>query len=70
MPQDHLVKDVQDAMEHPRGTSSQRTNSKKDVFLGPKHLLFLEVKSSSLGWATSQAKEVVKSKIINSCQGI
>lgn len=53
-------------MEHLRGTSSQRTNSKKDVFLGPKHLLFLEVKVVHLAATVSQAKEVVKSKIINS----
>lgn len=36
--------DVQDVVEHLRGTSSQRTNNKKNVLLGPKHLLFLEVK--------------------------
>lgn len=36
--------DVQDVVEHLRGTSSQRTDSKKYVLLGPKHLLSLEVK--------------------------
>lgn len=56
--------DIQDVREHLKGTSSQRTNRRKNSW-GQDTWHIVEVKVVQCGWATvSQAKEVVKNQIV------